>query len=351
MDKIRIQGYKSFRDLELTLKRINILIGANGSGKSNFLSFFELLNQLYNQNLQLYVASNGGSQRFLHKGPKVTDSIRAHIADGKNGYSFTLSEGDGHFFFAEEKLWYYRDAITITTMGQEARIKTYSGAERGSYIKSYLHEIKKYHFHDTGKTSPFTHESSIENDKHELYAHGSNLASFLHHILQSHPVTYQRIIDVIRSVAPYFSDFYYAPSPSGTLRLLWRDRYSENIYGPNDLSDGTLRFIALTTLFLQPRPPRVIIIDEPELGLHPLAISKLAGLIKSVTRRGTQVIIATQSADLISQFDAHDIITVDQRNGETSMRRLDEDSLGQWLADYTIGELWKQQILKGGQPA
>ena len=132
--------------------------------------------------------------------------------------------------------------------------------------------------------------------------------------------------------------------------MQWTDKYSSTVYGPTDLSDGTIRFIALATLFLQPVPPEVIIIDEPELGLHPLAVQKLAGMMKSVAAKGVQVIVATQSADLISNFDAEDVVTVDQVKGETVMRRLDGDELRLWLDDYTLGDLWRQNILKGGQP-
>ena len=356
MDYIKIKGYKSFKNLELKLNKINILIGANGSGKSNFLSFFELLNALYEQKLREYISLNGGTHRFLYKGFKVTDSIFAKIRSGRNRYAFELKEGDGSFVFTQENLGYtsatgyYDDDIDISSFGYEANIKTYQGAARGDYIKSYLSEIKKYHFHDTGKTSPFTQTWNVENDGLILYSQGGNLAPFLFQIRNKYPMVYQRILMAIRSVAPYFSDFYLVPSENATIRLQWMDKYSENIYGPTDFSDGTIRFIALVTLFLQPNPPEVIIIDEPELGLHPVAINKLSGLIKSVASRGTQVIIATQSADLVSDFDAKDIVTVNQVDGETKMERLKTADLSNWLDSYTIGDLWKQNILKGGQP-
>lgn len=176
------------------------------------------------------------------------------------------------------------------------------------------------------------------------------MAAFLYHIQQSAPVVYRRILRVIQSVAPYFCDFYFFPNPNGDFCLQWTSRYGETIYGPNDLSDGTIRFIALAVLFLQPDPPAVIIIDEPELGLHPVAIQKLSGLIKSVAERGTQVIIATQSAELISNFEPEDIITVNQRNGESRMERLNKEGLRHWLMDYSVGDLWRQNILEGGQP-
>ena len=132
--------------------------------------------------------------------------------------------------------------------------------------------------------------------------------------------------------------------------MQWTDKYSDVVFGASDLSDGTLRFIALSILFLQPALPDTIIIDEPELGLHPSAIAKLSGMIKSVSDRGCQVIIATQSTDLISHFAPEDIITVDQVNGETEFNRLNRNNLQQWLADYTIDDLWKRNIITGGQP-
>lgn len=350
MDRIRIEGYKSFKEIDLDLKPINILIGANGAGKSNFLSFFEFLNRMYEQKLTEYVALNGGVDKFLFQGSKTTERIQARIFFAKNAYDFQLKEGDGQFVVTQEMLGYHSIYHNIGNYQHEANIKTYQGLSRGHYIQKYLEEIKKYHFHDTGKNSPFTKESHILNDTYFLYEKGENLAAFLFGIQQSNPTVYKRIIRVIQSIAPYFHDFYFKTSVANTVRLQWTDKFSSTIYGPTDLSDGTIRFIALTTLFLQPEPPKVIIIDEPELGLHPLAIQKLSGLIKSVSSKGTQVILATQNCDLISLFDAEDIITVNQENGHTVMNRLDEKELQAWLDDYTLGELWKQNILKGGQP-
>jgi len=157
-------------------------------------------------------------------------------------------------------------------------------------------------------------------------------------------------VKTIKSIAPYFSDFYYQPNQEKQIRLQWTDRYSDVVFGVTDLSDGTLRFIALTVLFMQPKLPSIIIIDEPELGLHPTAIAKLAGMIKSASLKGCQIIIATQSTDLISHFSPEDIITVDQIDGESKFKRLNSDDLKQWLEDYTIDDLWKRNIITTGQP-
>ena len=192
--------------------------------------------------------------------------------------------------------------------------------------------------------------SNIENDIHYLYFNGSNLAAFLYNIQKKHKIVYNNLIKTIQSIAPYFSDFYFNPNTENLLRLQWRDKYSDTVYGATDLSDGTIRFIALSVLFLQPDLPDTIIIDEPELGLHPAAIAKLSGMIKSVALKNTQVIIATQSTDLISHFGPEDILTVDQIDGCSKFKRLNKDNLELWLEDYTIDDLWKRNIINSGQP-
>jgi predicted ATPase len=246
-------------------------------------------------------------------------------------------------------MWYGGNSVNIASYDNESALRV-STSFRAHYIRNYLTQLKKYHFHDTGETSPFSKDSNMENDKFILYEKGDNLASFLYNIKNESSVTYNLIIKTIQSVAPYFLDFFWAPQPSGNIGLKWQSKYCETVYGVNHLSDGTIRFIALATLFLQPNLPQTIIIDEPELGLHPTAIAKLAGLIKSAAKKNCQIIIATQSTDLISHFDPEDIITVDQINGESRFERLNSESLAQWLEDYTIDDLWKRSIIGTGQP-
>ena len=352
MDYIKISGYKSIKEIQIDLKPINILIGANGSGKSNFISFFEFLYNLYNRKLKEYISLGVGEEKSLHKGSKITSEISFETSfdNGKNGYSAAIKLGGEGFVFTSEKLHFQRDkGINISNYGAEANIKT-NDNYRAKYVIKYLNGYRKYHFHDTSKNSPFTNPSHIVNDSLYLYEDGRNLASFLYSINQEHKIVYNRIISTIQSIAPYFSDFYFQPSQDGNIRLLWQDKFSSNLYGANNFSDGTMRFIALATLFLQPELPSTIIIDEPELGLHPFAITKLAGMIKSVASRGTQVIVATQSADLVNHFEADDVITVDQANGESNFRRLVKDELTEWLDDYSIGDLWQRNIIQGGQP-
>lgn len=350
MDKIVINGYKSIKSASVDLRNINLLIGANGSGKSNFLSLFNFIGWAYSQRLGWYVAMQGGVDKFLFQGRKITDHIDVTFVQGPNLYSVSLAESDGRFIVEHEKLSYKSDVFDIASYREELSIKDYNGLRRGDYIKEYMSQIKVFHFHDTGLKSPFAKENHVINDSYVLYPQGDNIASLLYRIKNEDSIAYKRIIKVIQSVAPYFQDFYFQPSPADMIRLQWQDRYSQNIYGPADFSDGTIRFIAMVVLFLQPVLPKVIVIDEPELGLHPFAIQKLSGLIKVAAQKGTQIIIATQDADLISNFDPEDVLTVNQNEDGTSITRLNRAQLENWLVDYSLGDLWKQNIMKGGQP-
>ena len=327
MDFIEIKGYKSIKEEKIELQTINILIGANGSGKSNFISFFDFLNRLYNQKLNEYVALNGGANKFLHKGQKITDSIFFKMKFKRNAYAVNVSLGlESDFIIKYEDLFYGSNFTKYIGKGKESRLKDLD-AYRAEYTKEYLEGLRKYHFHDTSNNSAFTRLSHIENDIHYLYSEGSNLAAFLYDIQQNNKIVYTKIVKTIQSIAPYFSNFYIVANEEGFVRLQWRDKYSDVVFGVSDLSDGTLRFIALTVLFMQPNLPNTIIIDEPELGLHPNVITKLAGMIKSVSKKGSQVILATQSTDLIGHFEPHDIITVDQINGESKFKRLNDNEL------------------------
>ncbi len=352
LDVIKIAGYKSIKEMRLELGAINILIGANGSGKSNLISFFDFLKNLYEQKLNAYIQLTGGENKLLHKGIKrrSTLSFELEFDKGVNGYGATLNLGrDGVFVFSVEDLIYEGNHWDIGRSDEEAQIKT-TANYRAKYIRKHLKSFRKYHFHDTSTTSPFTTPSHIENDQYYLYEDGSNIAAYLYHIREEEPIIYQRIVKFIRSIAPYFLDFFLEPLPNGNIRLQWKDYYSAVVYGATDLSDGTLRFIALTVLFMQPNPPDLIIIDEPELGLHPVAITKLAGLIQSAAAKGKQVLLATQSTDLLSCFELSDVITVDQVEGESQFQRLEEADLIPWLEEYSLGDLWRRNIINTGQP-
>ena len=279
MDYIEINGYKSIKKAKVKLGPINILIGANGSGKSNFLSFFEFLNHLHEGKLREYISLGGGEDKMLHKGGENTQEIsfETEFDEGVNGYSAVLKKGDDKFIFTEEYLIYNGSkGRSIADFGSEAQIKKMD-SDRAKYVLWNLNSFKKHHFHHTGRNSPFNKLSHIDNGANFFYEKGDNIAAFLFRIKELNKIYYNRILKTIQSIAPFFSDFYFQPNEEGYVRLQWQDKYSSTVYGATDLSDGTIRFIALTTLFLQPDLPSTIIIDEPELGAAPFCHFQIGG--------------------------------------------------------------------------
>lgn len=351
LQNIKIEGYKSIKKMDLKLSPINILIGSNGVGKSNFISFFKLVNNIYEQRLQQY-SLKSGVDNLLHYGRKNTNEIIGHLDFGKNAYSFTLLPSDeGTLFIGREdsilpkqtqyKKSYYDENI------KESLIKV-SSTERNKYLREHLESYKIYHFHDTSSTAPLRKSANI-NDNRLLRAEGDNLPAFLYYLQEKHPKHFKIIEMVIQSVFPFFDRFELAPFflDENTIELEWFEKeHPEHPFYARHLSDGTLRFIALATLFLQPNLPKTIIIDEPELGLHPFAISKLSGLIKKASV-DSQIIIASQSVNLVNEFSADDIIVANREDNQTVYKRQSEESLKSWLEDYSIGELWEKNVIGG----
>lgn len=356
--RIKIQGYKSIQDQEIELKPINILLGGNGVGKSNFISIFTLIRNIYNQNLQSYVKSKGGADTFLHFGKKTTNEINIDITFGSissdtNRYIVKLNESHDNLFINSTKTAF----LSYTTWSHQwieknklesELIQTNKG--QAYYLNRWLKEFDVYHFHDTGDKSPMKGSSNV-NDNRYLKNDGSNIASFLYFLKLKHNKHYQRIEKTIQSVAPFFDRFVLEPSNLNTelIRLEWREKGAPDSYfNAYHLSDGTLRFICLATLLMQPEPPGTVIIDEPELGLHPVAINKLAALIRNVSKT-TQVIISTQSLNLIDNFDPEDIVVTERTEDGSIFNRLNSTDLEIWLKDYTLGDLWGKNII-GAQP-
>ena len=364
--KLTIEGFKSIRRLEdFELRSLNVLIGANGAGKSNFVGFFNLLRQLIDQKLQLGVNSEGGADACLFLGPKVTERIVVKLYFGDNGYEFALTPTvDNRLIFAEEVTVVERHSgrrrKSLGSGHAEAKLKEHKddpgkeGAQHGVpyYVFRALSSWVVYHFHDTSATAGVRRQGAI-NDSEFFRADASNLAAFLYRIRQTHPGDYEKIRDVVRLAAPLLDDFKLRPVPepgkSHLIQLEWLQRDSDYPFRPSQLSDGTLRFICLATALLQPVSPPTVLFDEPELGLHPYALTLLANLFQQAAKGYRQVIVSTQSAPLLNEFAPEDIIVVERAEGESTFRRLDSSDLSEWLQEYSLGELWQKNVL-GGRP-
>ncbi len=361
--EITIKGYKSIRSLEkFKLEPINILIGANGAGKSNFVDFFRLLRELVEQRLQFTIAKKGGADAHLFLGPKTTDQIVAHIYFAANGYEFSLEPtANNQLVFGYERMYFHGPYYGVSRypLGSghdESKLRDKYLDEQDGSVSHYVYPAVSswvvYHFHDTSDTAAMRRQWTIR-DNERLLPDAANLASFLWMLKQDHEPIYEVIRDTVQLVAPFFSDFLLRPRKSNgdeIILLEWRQKNSDYPFHPSQLSDGTLRFMALATALLQPDPPATILLDEPELGLHPYALNILAGLIKQAAER-TQLIISTQSADLVDSFLPEDIVVVDREDGESRFRRLSSEELNDWLVDeYSLGELWQKNVY-GGSPA
>lgn len=355
ISKLVLRGYKSIAECELKLERLNVLIGANGAGKSNFISFFRLINRMLEGQLQTAVGYAGGPDAVLHFGRKKTEEIHSEIYFGNNGYHFTLRPTqDNRMMFQYEALWWNGIGDYHPASGHfETAYR-----ERGQHGLIWNHVVpamrswKLYHFHDTSSSALVKQIHNI-NDNEYLRDDARNLAAFLLRLKSQHQEHYQRIVKTIRLVAPFFGDFHLRPTVGNAekIQLEWTETGQDEPFTASALSDGTLRFICLATVLLQPEDfmPKAVLIDEPELGLHPFAISVLAGVMKSVSQRH-QLIISTQSVELVNEFEADDLIVVDKLGGASTFKRPDSAALIEWLADYSLGELWKKNLL-GGRPS
>lgn len=353
--QISIRGYKSIRELEdLSLSSLNVLVGANGAGKSNFISFFRMLARLMAGELNYYVAKSGGPDAILHYGRKRTPQLSAEMYFGNNGYQLTLEPTQANtFIFAKEQFYWDYNGYHFSLGAGHAETQSENGRHTkvAQYVVPSVKSWIVYHFHDTSDSAPMKQLCAL-NDNGWLRPDGSNLAAYLYRLQEQFPEHYRRIVDTVRLAAPFFGDFQLRSSPldPNSTQLEWYEKGSDFPFLGHHLSDGSLRFICLTTVLLQPDElmPSTILFDEPELGLHPYAIELLASLMRQTAIRH-QLIVSTQSVELLNQFDPKNVIVVDREGDQSTFKRLDDASLAAWLDEYSLGELWKQNVF-GGRP-
>lgn len=355
LSRIRITGFKSIKQCDLRFNRLNIMIGSNGAGKSNFISAFAMLQNILAKNMQVYVAQNGLNSLF-YNGLKVTEEIKYEVFFGDNSYGFVLIPTDDNRAIFKKEFFCYHGAWENES--NVARGHSESMWQKGTGNKIDAHVIpilakqkwRVYHFHDTGRSAKIKQEHNISNCN-VLFYDAANLAAFLFRLKQGYEKNYFEIVKTIQLIAPFFDDFVLEPMEKNNelIVLKWRQKGCEDIFNASQLSDGTLRFIALTALLLQPHElqPATIIVDEPELGLHPYAITILSEMVKQLSEE-KQVILSTQSVELLNEFDADDVIVVDRSDEGSEFSRLSATDLKDWIEnDYALGDLWKKNILGG----
>ncbi len=365
LKRVEIHGYRSIKDADLELRRLNVFIGANGAGKSNFVSFFKMLNEMMAGRLQEYIGRSGRGQSFLHFGPKTTPQFEARLefelGDASDNYSLRLIHAAGDtLLFAEETLDYkkanwdtpHNQPMSLGAGHAETRIGDLAaqGNKTANVFRHILNACRVYHFHDTSPSARIR-QYNYRDDNRWLMPDAGNLAAMLYGYQQGSELVYRRIVSTVRKILPEFADFDLEPSRRNDkeIALNWRKRGWDYRFGPHQISDGSLRAMALCTLFLQPENdlPSVIVLDEPELGLHPLALEIVVGLMRAVSTK-TQVIVATQSPLLLNFLEPSEIVAVECSEGRSEFRRLESEQLKDWLKDYSLGELWERNVIGGG---
>jgi len=366
LTKITIKGFKSIafdKPITLDIGSTNILLGANGAGKSNIISFFKMIGYMMNESLQQFIAQSGTNQKFLYYGSKKTPTLSAEIRfDGKDSYdiyrfSLTNAVQDRLIISSEEIEWKNSRTTSpiskqlISNFSESALNHLRSKDSACKIVWDILAGCKVYQFNDSSALSPMRQASTVES-AHYLQSEANNLASFLLYLKNGYTESYERIVSYVREVVPQFKEFYLEPE-RGYVSLKWVDTSANDyVLSSDQFSDGSIRFIALATLLLQPEKtmPRVIIIDEPELGLHPYAIDQLIEMIKDASLHA-QIIVATQSPALIDGFDASDVTVIerDEEHQCTVAKKLNGQDYSEWLNEYSLSELWNKNVI-GGRP-
>ena len=365
IENITIKGFKSIQSMPTFAPRsINVFIGQNGAGKSNFIGFFKFLSNMLSGtgNLADYTGMYGGASSFLFDGPETTPQITGSVSlkttTGLNEYKFRLSHASADtFVFTEEQFRYTPNGFIGQRIwydlgsGQKesALINAESIGKTQGTVKRMLQQLITYQFHNTTFSSPIRNNKSDLENNWFLEEDGRNLSSVLHELSQNQPSIYQKIITIIQQIIPFFDDFVLI-NQYGKTYLRWKEKGSPVTFVATQASDGMLRAMALITLLCLPpeRLPSVMFLDEPELGLHPSAVKTICELIQGASEH-CQIFIATQDADMLNEFEPEDVVIVTREGRKSVFKRLVNEDLTEWIGIYSLSDLWHQNII-GGKP-
>ncbi len=372
IEGLRIRGFRSLADVAIDgFPDVAVMIGANGSGKSNVIRFFDMLSWMLGASkLQEFVQRQGGADDQLFGGRRRTPQMEAELSlateAGLNDYRFVLAHAHpDRLIFLEEAFrfsrsggrpgqadWQYAGSAQaeagIVDIARHASA-SHSGQKTASIVVNLLRNCAAFQFHDTSDGSKFK-QSWDADDNRYLRAHGGNLAAVLYRLESEDIKRFDLVCRHIGRILPGFERFV-VEEQYGKVSLRWKAHNTEKTFGAHLTSDGSLRFFALVTLLNLPSEmlPDVILLDEPELGLHPTAIMLVAEMIKALSC-DRQVIVATQSPLFVDAFGLESALVLDLCERATQIRRPDPESYRRWLEqDYSPGSVWKKNII-GGNP-
>lgn len=370
LGRLVIEGLGAVRrvDLDITTD-VTVLIGANGAGKSNVVGALELISRIWGDSFQQQIVDRGGMSSMIFEGiDGPAERTRLEVygtpdeVECQSGYRVDLRAADDDSAILTESLLFHdrshnpnpyeqwlgtgatSKARRVAAESEDQRLRNFAG-----YVTPLLAGCRVFHFDDVSASAPVKGWAT-EGDDVALRPNAANIAAYLLRVRDEHPRHYRRIVAAVRQVTPFFDDFVLEPNAAGRIRLRWKQKGLDRTFMAREASDGTLRFICLATLLLGPDMPSTVVLDEPELGLHPAAIAVLADLVQSAGQTGHRVILATQSVPLLSHFPLEDVVVLDRAAGTTVATRPDSADLVGFLEEFSVGAMWEMNLL-GGRPA
>ena len=381
-ERIRVQGFRRLRDVDLKLRPLNVLIGANGSGKTSLLDVFSLLSASARGELKRSIRDIGGIDSNLtvlrdFKGYKTHlagfELDRRGCGDQIVTYVISLSPKGNTYQIPEESLTHTDDTIAlfrpyidkvqgdviyyeqgdklspISEFRQDEFESALSQAPRVSRetmaFQASLASVTHYHVLDVSSRAPVRLPQQLREAKLPGQ-NGEDLAACLYWMRETDPDRFETIEDTLRVAFPSFERLNFPPVAAGLLAITWKERDVKHPFFMHQLSEGTLRFLWLVTLLYSPGLTEVTLLDEPEVSLHPELLSVLAGCLREASQR-TQLIVATHADRLVRFLTPEEVVVLDMEDGATTATRADELDLGAWLSEYTLDQVWQNGRMGG----
>jgi len=352
LQRCEISGYRALRHLSVELRGLNVLIGINGSGKTSFLDIFSLLAEGARGDLRDAIRSRGGFDsllsRFVARGKsqeafqvelqtaplpgKAQQTYRLRLATRGTGYQIdeeTLSSESTQWLTRQEDRARYNDgerqiAPTWDFKGQElALAQTSREYAEIEWFRTRLAEVAAFGALDVGPSAPIRLPQNLDPSRRLPGSNGRDLISALYNLRAADDPAYERILDAIRAGFPGFQGLEFPLTGAGKATLLWRERGLREGCQAYELSEGTLRFLWLVTILLSPDRPDIVLIDEPEVSLHPELLKLLSGILQESAEH-SQIFVATHSDRLLRWLEPGDLVILDRDESGTVARRGDD---------------------------
>ncbi len=378
-ENVSIKGFRRLKAVEIEMRNLTVMIGANGSGKTSFLDVFSILAASANGNLQTTLQQKGGLNEILTRG-KATElelALSMTIPDrAPLKYNLALSPRGLTYEIREESLTQHSDPYASEPFkyieSRNLDVKYFSQEDRKllrpnwehNPLETSLSQVPKMYLQPENlrkSLASCTYYGALDVSEKSLIrlpqsmrpaklpgANGEDLVSCLYDLRETDRDRFEMLENVISAAFPDFERLSFPPVAAGTLSMTWMDRnYPQPMY-IHELSEGTLRFLWLVTLLQSQSLTTVTLIDEPEVSLHPDLLMHLVYLLREAAKN-TQLIIATHSDRLIRFLEPHEVLVCDLEEGEAKMTWADSFNLDKWLEDYSLDQVWAMNVM-GGRP-